>query len=114
MAKHDLSISSLWKHLDFVCGGHPDAPCGTKLELNMNGRQLNYQCPVCGQTTSYYDVEKFINKITKMIIEDTEEGFDTNLTNFQMKMVSRTDGRQHIFRVLSHTPTEMKVSLRNG
>jgi hypothetical protein len=114
MAKHDMSISSLWKHLEFVCGETTEKPCHTQLDLIMQGKQPVYQCPVCGHTTSYYDVERFINKITKMIIEDTEDGVETNLTNFQTKIVSRYDGKQHIFRVLSHTPTELKVSLRNG
>lgn len=111
MAKHECSISSLWGQLEFVCGSCEEPH---KLELEMNGRQVVYKCPVCGRTHSYYDVEKFVDKITKVIIEDTEDGCDTNLTNYQMKMMSRYDSRQHIFKVLSHTHTKMKVSLKHG
>lgn len=114
MTSHECNISSLWKQLEFVCGGNKESPCNSKLELEMNGRQILYKCPICGQTTSYYDVEKFVDKITKIIIEDTEDGCDTNLTNYQMKMMSRYDSKQHIFKVLSHTQTQMKVSLKHG
>ena len=114
MAKHQSSISSLWGHLEFVCGGRNDSPCNSKLELEMDGRKVLYRCPVCGQTTWSYDVEKFVDHITKTIVDDADEGCSTNLTNFQMKMTSRYDSKQHIFRVLSHTPTQMKVSIKNG
>ena len=114
MANHECSISSMWKRLLFVCGGKGDTPCTATLQPEIHGGYVLYKCPVCGQTTYYYDVEKFVNKITQIIIDDSEDGCDTNLTNYQMKMISRYDSKQHIFKVLSHTPTQMKVSLTNG
>ena len=89
MAKRDTSISSLWSQLEFVCGGSNTDPCETKLELETNGRQVLYRCPKCSQTHTYYDVEKFVQKLTDIIVDDEDEGCTTNLTNYQMKMVSR-------------------------
>lgn len=112
MTKHEASISSLWRQLEFVCGGEHD---GTpKLEPEMKGLQVVYRCPICGQTTAYYDIEKFMDKITKIIVDDAEDGCATNLTNYKMTLISRYDRKQHTFKVLSHTPTKMKVSLNNG
>lgn len=113
MAKKDVSISSLWRQLEFVCGAAGDNEiCNTPLELSMNGRQVNYVCPKCGQSHSSYDVEKFVDKVTAIIVEDAEDGCATNLSNYKHKLISRYDSKQHLFQVLSHTNSKMKVSIK--
>lgn len=115
MAKKDVSISSLWRQLEFVCGATgSDKICGAPLELSMNGRQVNYVCPQCGQSHSYYDVEKFVDKVTAIIVDDAEDGCTTNLSNYKYKLISRYDSKQHLFHVLSHTNSKMKVSIKYG
>ncbi len=112
MAKREASISSLWSQLEFVCGNPTEnGICGAKLNPEMLGRQVVYKCPVCEKTHTYYDIEKFVDKITHIIVDDTEDGCATNLTNFKHKLISRYDSKQHLFHVLSHTNTKMKVSI---
>lgn len=110
----NASISNLWSWMKFVCGGKLNGDgCGEPLKLEMQRNQVMFVCPKCGQSTPYYDVEKFMQKVEKMIVEDAEDGIDSNLTNFKHKLISRIDRKQHEFTVLTHTPREMKVSIRN-
>lgn len=114
MAKSDMSISNLWPQLEFVCGQqHDGAPCNHALVAEIKMNKVLYICPCCGASTNYYDIEKFVDKVTAVIIEDAEDGVMTNLTNFKHKMVSRYDSKQHVFQVLEHTNSKMKVSIRN-
>ncbi len=115
MAKRDIRISNLWNMLEFVCGTETESGiCGAALNMEMAHKQVVYKCPVCGAVTAYYDVEKFLDTISSAIVEDTENGCESNLTNFKHKMVSRYDSKRHTFTVLSHTISKMKVSLKNG
>lgn len=115
MAKKDIRISNLWDMLEFACGTETEnGICGAKPEMEMSRNQVIYKCPVCGTITAYYDVEKFLEKISAIIVEDMEDGCETNLTNFKHTMMSRYDSKRHTFKVLSHTKTKLKVSLKNG
>ena len=115
MAKSDIRISNLWDMLHWVCGNETDnGICGTTLEADIVKNQVIYKCPVCGNTTAYYDMEKFIEKITKLIVEDLEEGCESNYTHYKHPMMSRYDSKRHTFKVLEHTKTKLKVSIKNG
>jgi predicted RNA-binding Zn-ribbon protein involved in translation (DUF1610 family) len=116
MSQQDIRISNLWRMLEFTCGQPGEnGTCGAHLTPQLIAeKHVVYKCPVCGASHNYYDIEKFINKIVKILVEDQEDGCETNLTNFKHKLVSRYDSRTHVFTVLSHTNTKMKVSLKNG
>lgn len=110
----DISISNLWRQMEFVCGAPSEnGTCGYTMIPEMGYKQVYYKCPHCGCATPYYDIEKFINKASKMIVEDAEDGIESNLTNFKMQVMSRIDKRHHTFTVLLHTHNKLKVSLKN-
>lgn len=110
----EINISNFWRQIHFVCGQPKEnGICGHDMIPEMTSTQVLYRCPVCGKSTPYYDIEKFMNKVAKMIVEDTEDGVESNLTNFKMKIMSRIDKKQHTFTVLLHTNKQMKVSLKN-
>ena len=114
MAK-DANISNIWRHLKFICGAPTeDGICGQEMAPEMAVRQLVFKCPKCGEMIPYFDTEKFINKATNIIVDDAEDGIETNLTNFKMKMISRIDKKQHTFTVLLHTQDKLKVSIKNN
>jgi predicted RNA-binding Zn-ribbon protein involved in translation (DUF1610 family) len=110
----DINISNIWRIMKFFCGSKTeDGVCGEELKMEMQRNQVMFVCPKCGQTTPYYDVEKFMQKVQKAIVEDAEDGIESNLTNYKHKLISRIDRKAHEFTVTKHTSNEMKVSIRN-
>lgn len=110
----DISISNLWNLIQYSCGCiHNGEVCGEPLTMEMKHNGVFMVCPKCGASTSTYDVEKFMNKVATTIVEDAEDGIETNLTNFKHKLISRMDRKSHEFTVTSHTNKRMKVSIKN-
>ena len=87
MPRKETRVSNLWEHLTFKCG-HNVAPegetpkrCGATPVQKMIKTVPCLQCPACGTTVTFYELEKIVSKISDRIVQDAEEDVESNLAN---------------------------------
>ena len=114
----NANIAGFWKRIRFICGADTDIPeqkvCGSDFDIIEVNKKIFYKCPVCGAMIPYHEIEKAVDKIAGMMIDEDDVECDVNLTNATWFAVDKTIGRKYVFRVVSHKKDNfvVEVSIR--
>lgn len=103
--KKSASIKGLWNILSFECvreNGPDGSKCEGKMDLTQQGTRLACECRKCRFGVPYPILEKFVDKISKAIVNDASEGIEVNLTGYKGKEYDRSKDIFFHFVVLEH------------
>lgn len=75
-------ISNTWGKLDLYCGaGHTE-----KMELKQKRAGIFYECPLCKNSFSMNDIEKFLDKLENIQIEAELNDELLDIKNIKLKV----------------------------
>ena len=108
------TITNFWKTIYLRCGAMIDnEPCKEAFVL-VPGSETSepyYRCPKCGTVVPYFPTSEFVYSLMNMLIEDEDDGCDTNLTYTKAVKQDPNTGKSYTMTVVAHRPGKIKVEI---